>query len=160
MIRVRGRTGIRPAAEETLKLLRLTRINHMVIVPEDATHGGMLKMAKDYITWGEIDRDTLLESLKERARLQGRKPLEGDAIKETGYSNLDELADFIMGGNLLSKVEKIVPVLRLHPPRGGYEFVRGQFHSGGTTGYRGKEINQLIRKMLKPGVDLNGKKSN
>lgn len=160
VIRVRGRTGIKPDAELTLKKLRLTRINHMVIVPEDATHAGMLKRAKDYITWGEIDRDTLVESLKERARLEGRREMSGDLIKETGHASIDELADFVLKGNLLSKVEKMVPVLRLHPPKGGYEFIRRQYNNGGTTGYRGKEINQLIRRMLKPGVDLNGKNSN
>ncbi len=159
-IRVRGRTGIRPEAEDTLRKLRLTRINHMVILPEDATHAGMLKRAKDYITWGEIDRDTLVESLRERARLQGRRPVTEESLKETGHENLDELADFLLKGNLLSKVDKLVPVLRLHPPKGGYEFIRKQFNNGGTTGYRGKEINELIRKMLKPGVDLNGKKAN
>lgn len=132
----------------------------MVIVPEDASHAGMLKRAKDYITWGEIDRDTLVESLKERARLQGRKAVSEESLKETGYKDIGALADFLLKGNLLSKVEKMVPVLRLHPPKGGYEFIRRQYHNGGTTGYRGKEINELIRRMLKPGVDLNGKKSN
>lgn len=161
VIRIRGRTGIRRPMEDTLIKLRLTRINHMVLLPEDNVYKGMLQRAKDYVTWGEVTKDVLVEALRERALLRGRKkPSEEDLKEKLGVSSFEDMADEMLKGKLLSSFDAVVPVLRLHPPRGGYEFIRKQYHNGGSTGYRGEEINLLIRKMLKPGVDLNGKKEN
>ncbi|RLF30819.1 MAG: 50S ribosomal protein L30, partial [Thermoplasmata archaeon] len=42
----------------------------------------------------------------------------------------------------------IKPVLRLNPPRKGYEGVKRSFMEGGALGYRGKEINKLIKRMI------------
>ena len=47
--------------------------------------------------------------------------------------------------------------IALNPPYKGYEAIRKHFKKGGSAGYRGAEINKLIRRMIKPGVDLNGK---
>ncbi len=161
VIRIRGRTGIREPVEDTLRKLRLHRINHMVFVPDTKEFKGMLNRAKDYVTWGEVDKETLLVTLKERALLHGRKKVEDSQIKEDlGFASMEEVADSILSGKLLSSFEKLVPVLRLHPPRGGYEYVRKPIRDGGSAGYRGEEINRLIRRMLKPGVDLNGKTQN
>ena len=54
-LRVRGRTGIKEDIADTLDMLRLTRINHAVLLPENDSYLGMLRKGKDYITWGEID---------------------------------------------------------------------------------------------------------
>ena len=158
VIRIRGRTGIREPIEDTLRKLRLTRINHMVFVPESKEFKGMLQLAKDYITWGEVSKETLILALKHRALLRGRKKIQEDGMKEAvGYSSFDEVADFLMSGKTLTSIENIFPVLRLNPPKGGYEFIRKSYKDGGTAGYRGEEINVLIKKMLKEGIDLNGK---
>jgi large subunit ribosomal protein L30 len=39
-------------------------------------------------------------------------------------------------------------VFRLHPPIKGYEGNKRSFRNGGSLGYRGKEINDLINRML------------
>ncbi|MCL4342383.1 MAG: 50S ribosomal protein L30 [Candidatus Thermoplasmatota archaeon] len=161
-IRIRGTTGVRPRPDKTTELLMLNKINHMVILPEGKETEGMLKAAKDYITWGEIDAETLSLALRHRALLKGRKKLEESNLKEvSGAEDFDQLAEKLISGKLKFRdLKDIVPVFRLHPPRGGLEYVRKPFGDGGSLGYRGKEINALIRKMLKPGVDLNGKKQN
>ena len=46
---------------------------------------------------------------------------------------------------------EIKKVLRLHPPRQGWEAIKKSYATGGSLGYRGKEINALIEKML-PGT--------
>jgi len=58
VVRVRGPINVKPKARETMRLLRLNRVNHCVMVPEDATHLGMLRQVKDYVTWGEADAET------------------------------------------------------------------------------------------------------
>ena len=97
VIRIRGRTGIRRPMEDTLIKLRLTRINHMVLLPEENVYKGMLQRAKDYVTWGEVTKDVLVEALRERALLRGRKkPSEEDLKEKLGicdrpYKNDSEL---------------------------------------------------------------------
>ncbi len=159
IVRIRGRTGIRPAAAKASSLMRLHRINHMVVMEESATLTGMLQSAKDYITWGEIDQDTLVELLKTRALLVGRKPLTEQYIKDTlSLDGFESLAKSIMEGKLRYRdIPEIIPVFRLHPPAGGLEYIRKSVGAGGTAGYRGNNINSLIRRMLIPGVKVDGK---
>lgn len=45
---------------------------------------------------------------------------------------------------------KTLKVYRLQPPKGGFERkgIKKTFKQGGALGYRGKEVNQLIKRML------------
>ena len=74
-IRVRGRTGIRKDIEDTLKMLKLTRINHAVIIEDNPSYKGMLQKAKDYITWGEVDADSVTSLISKRGKLPGNVKL-------------------------------------------------------------------------------------
>jgi Ribosomal protein L30/L7E len=47
----------------------------MVVVPGTPDVMGMIERANDWITWGEIDADTLAEVLRRRGRIAGDKPL-------------------------------------------------------------------------------------
>jgi large subunit ribosomal protein L30 len=161
IIRIRGSTGIKPSAEKTAELLNLNRINHMVIFPESESINGMLNRVKDYVTWGEIDEETLELVLKDRVLLKGRKKLTDDYLKDAGYSSISELANKLADGKLKFKdLTDINPVIRLNPPKGGYEAIQKPFHQKGSAGYRGSEINKLIRRMIIPGVNLNGENKN
>ncbi len=162
VIRVRGTTGLTPAARKANELMRLHHINHMVLLNESATLKGMLQSAKDYITWGEIDRETLTEVLKTRALLEGRKNLTEEYLKEKmRIETFSELSQQLIDGKLKYKdIPGIIPVLRMHPPKGGYEYIRIQYNKKGTLGYRGEAINDLILKMLIPGVKINGTNQN
>ena len=159
VIRIRGTTGIRPAAAKTAELMRLNRINHMVLVEDNDVNRGMLQKVKDYVTWGEVDDATVEMILKYRAQLKGHNPLMEEELKDiSGYETFKDLASAINQGKIKFKdIRDIVPVVRLNPPKGGYEAVRKPVGQGGSAGYRGKDINTLILAMLKSGVDLNGK---
>ena len=152
IIRLRGTVNVRPDVEDTLRMLRLVKKYHMVLYPADMPGlKGMLQKAKDWITWGEIDAETLIEVLKSRGRAPGNKKLDENYLKkEIGVSNVEELAEKVMKGEiLLHKCEKIKPVFRLHPPRGGFKkSLRRQYNNSGELGYRGSDINLLIRRML------------
>jgi large subunit ribosomal protein L30 len=71
-----------------MRLLRLNRVNHCVMVPEDATHLGMLRQVKDYVTWGEADAETAELLRGDAGMLGGRKPLSKAALKEGGEGAL------------------------------------------------------------------------
>jgi large subunit ribosomal protein L30 len=148
-IRVRGRTGIKGKIEDTLKMLRLTRINHAVLLPDNPSYQGMLVKGKDYITWGEIDQETLTQLIKKRGRLPGNKKVTTEQLKERGeYSSALELSQAIIQEEVQLEDAGMKPIFRLHPPRKGYEDIKKSFHEGGTLGYRGEEIKALIKKMI------------
>ena len=159
VIRIRGTTGIRPSAEKTAGLFRLHKINHLALVEDNEITRGMLKQVKDYATWGEVDESTLELLLKNRALFKGRKKVSEEELKEkTGYKTYKQMSKALISGKVKYKdIQDIVPVIRLNPPYQGYEAIRKSYNNGGSSGYRGDKINELIRRMITPGVDLNGK---
>ena len=149
-IRVRGIVNVKPDIKKTLQLLNLTKVNHCVLLNEKPTVKGMLQVAKDYITWGELERDVLLKLIKERGRLKGDKVISEDYLKSaTSYDKFDKLSQAIVDKKFNYKeIPDIKPVFRLSPPRKGYEGIKRSFQNKGALGYRGKKINTLIEKML------------
>jgi large subunit ribosomal protein L30 len=149
-IRVRGTVNVKPNIKKTLELLNLTRANHCVILKETSSTKGMLQVVKDYITWGEIEKNNLTKLITNRGRLQGDKPLTEDYIKSaTSYSTIDKLSQAIIDEKLKYKeIPEVKPVLRLNPPKKGYEGIKRSFSNKGALGYRGKDINKLIDRMI------------
>lgn len=139
VVRVRGTVGVRGDIANTMLMLRLDRINHCVIVPKNPNFEGMLHKAKDFITWGEIDRETLEKLISKRGRFAGDK-------RVTDLSYAKELAQFILSGKPV-KETGIKPVFRLSPPSKGYEPTKALYPKG-ALGYRGEKINELIKRMI------------
>jgi len=153
VIRIRGTVGVPYDIEYTLRLLRLVRKFHCVIYPATPSIIGMLEKAKDWITWGEIDYETLVELLKKRGRTRGNKPLTDEYVQKVlGLSGIEDLARKILEGKLVfHKLEDygIKPVFRLHPPRKGFKgSIKKPYKDGGELGYRGKAINELLKRMI------------
>lgn len=154
IIRIRGQIDVHPKVKNTLKLLRLHKKFHCVLYPEDLPGlKGMLHVVKDWVTWGEIDRDTLVKLLKERGRVPGNKPLSDNYVKEMlGLKGgIEELADKLINGEIkIHKIDdKIKPVFRLRPPSGGFKgSIKKPYGSNGELGYRGPAINDLLKRMI------------
>ncbi|MBR9690903.1 50S ribosomal protein L30 [Candidatus Woesearchaeota archaeon] len=125
VIRIRGMTGVRKEISDTLKMLNLNSKFSCVVVPKNESYEGMVKKAKDFITWGEIDSQTL-KKLKEKREEQSSQAASS------------------------GKPEKEKKVFRLSPPRGGFERkgTKKAFRQGGALGYRKDKINDLIKKMV------------
>ena len=68
VVRVRGQINVKPKIKETMRLMRLNRVNHCVIIPENDTYQGMLNIIKDYVTWGESTPKPLRLCLRALAR--------------------------------------------------------------------------------------------
>ncbi|WP_297491009.1 50S ribosomal protein L30 [Thermococcus sp.] len=149
---IRLRSGIRARGEvrDTLAMLRLHRINHLVLVDDTPSYRGMIQKVKDYITWGEIDKETLAKLIRKRGRLIGNRPVTEDYIREKLGMSVDEFAEKVVSGEAkLTDLPNIKPVFRLHPPRGGLKGTKKRsFKEGGALGYRGEKINDLIERML------------
>ncbi|NJE03613.1 50S ribosomal protein L30 [Thermococcus sp. MV11] len=149
---IRLRSGIRARGEvrDTLAMLRLHRINHLVLVDDTPSYRGMVQKVKDYITWGEIDKETLAKLIRKRGRLIGNKPVTDEYVKEKLGMTIEEFAEKVVNGEMkLTDLPNIKPVFRLHPPRGGLKGSKKRsFREGGALGYRGEKINELIERML------------
>lgn len=87
--------------------------------------------------------------LRKRGRLVGNKRLTDGYAKEIGYKSLEELAEAIYEVKVeFSKLPRMKPVFRLHPPSKGFKGkVKRSYTAGGVTGYRGEDINNLIKRM-------------
>ena len=148
VIRVRGSVNVKPKIKETMKLMRLNRVNHCVIVPENETYDGMLKIIKDYVTWGEVDVETTELMLESSGKTSGNAIFTKKDLKDSSFKTMKALAKNLSEGKVVMRdVPKLKPLFRLHPPRKGYEGVKRSFKEGGALGYRGEKINQLIRRM-------------
>jgi len=149
-VRVRGIVNVKPNIKKTLQLLNLTRANHCVILEESKITKGMLQVAKDYITWGEIDKNVLTKLINSRGKLEGDKQLTDDYIKSsTSYANIEKLSEAIIDNKFKYKeIPNVKPIFRLNPPKKGYEGLKRSYVNKGALGYRSKDINKLIEKMI------------
>lgn len=165
-IRIRGLVDTSPDVEHTLNLLRLRRRFTCSIYPLTDSIRGMLKAAEGWLTWGEVNRDTLVQLLRSRGRLVGDLPLTDDYVKKYGWGSIEELVDAFIKGEVKSlwcrKGEKprivngkatcipgLKPFFRLHPPKGGFKkSIKKPYGAGGELGYRGLAINELIMRMI------------
>jgi large subunit ribosomal protein L30 len=147
IVRLRGSVKTKPDIKDTLKMLRLHRINHCVVVPDSPHYRGMIQKVKDYVAWGEIDEDALASMLEMRGRLNGNKRLTDQFIKEkTSYGTIKEFASAVSRGAASLKDAGIKPVFRLHPPRKGHRGTKKTVKEGGELGYH-ESISDLIWKM-------------
>jgi len=152
VIRIRGIPDTPADVEYTLNLLKLRRKYSLVIYPKDLPGlEGMLRKVKDWVTWGEIDEETLALLLEKRGRDKGGLKLSRDILKKFfNVDSFEELARKILSGEIvLHKQDVIKPVFRLHPPRGGFKgSIKKPIGDHGELGYRGSGINDLIKRML------------
>jgi len=154
VVRIRGRVDIKPDIRHTLEMLHVKRKFWATVVPLTPSYKGMLHKVKDYTTYGEIDRETLIQLLKSRGELTLGGRLTDEWLEEhkdeTGFSSIEELVDAVMRGEVkLHKLKWLKPYFRLHPPRGGFKkTTKRAWNDGGELGYRGKEINKLLRRMI------------
>jgi len=130
IIRVRGKNKIKTPIKYTLDLLRLKNKNQCVILLDKSDSiMGMIKTAKDYITYGEID-DQTLNLLAEK---RGKEAKADSKIKPLEING-----------------KKYIPIFALNPPKQGYgrKGIKVAFKVGGALGYRANKINDLIKKMI------------
>jgi large subunit ribosomal protein L30 len=149
VVKVRGTIRAKREARETLEMLRLSRTNHAVLVDNRPSFIGMLYRVQNYVTWGEVSKETVALLLKKRGRLAGGKKLTDEAAETLGYKSIDALADAIASCKAeYQKLPNVRPVFKLHPPKKGFKGkTKKSYVAGGETGYRGEKINDLIKRM-------------
>lgn len=148
VIRVRGHSKIKRNALETLEQLQLRRVNHMILLQETETARRMLQSVKDYVTWGELSSEELMNVILKSARFEGNKRVNQDELSSRFKSDASSIATSLLSGSSKLADFSIKRVIRLHPPRKGWEAIKKSYRAGGSLGYRGLDINTLIERML------------
>lgn len=136
IVLVRGMVDVSQDIKDTIRMLRLQRKNHCVIVNNTPAMRGMIVKAKDYVTWGPIDDKTVHQLLAKRG--QEFKSRENDSKNKYQYKLL------------MVENKKYKPYFTLNPPRKGFgrKGIKVAFSAGGALGYRGDKMNNLIERML------------
>ena len=141
IIRITGMVNMKKEDEETLSRLRLRRKYACVMVNENKEIRGMLKKIRNFVAYGNIDKETLKELIIKRG-----KSIEGEKKKlKINDEKATKLAEEVLKNQSLNNLE-IKPFFRLHPPRKGIN-TRAHFPRG-VLGDNKEKINELIRRML------------
>ena len=148
IVRVRGSIHARHDVVETLRYLHLTRPNHATLVPEVPSFRGMLTTVQGYVTWGEAEPETVSLLLKERGETTAGRRLMSEGVAEIlPGKDLASLTRSV-AENGLPPIRALKPLFRLRAPKGGWRSTKKPFHLGGALGYRGRAINELVRRMM------------
>lgn len=154
LVRLRGTVHITGKIRDTLEMLRLNRPMHAVVIPKTEAYVGMVNKVKDYVAFGDIDTPTVAALIRGRGRLMGDKEITDAFVNEATkgkYATIDAIAKAIAEGKATMKDlgDDAKPVFRLHPPQGGFPgSTKHHFTVKGELGYRGKEINKLVMRMI------------
>ncbi len=97
IFRVRWQLRLKQKIEDTLKMLNLNKKNHCAIVEDKPTVLGMIKKVKNYVTWGNVNDDTikLLEKRKDNNCYRLNPPRKGFGRKgiKVAFSKSGALGD-------------------------------------------------------------------
>ncbi|MCI4353166.1 MAG: uL30 family ribosomal protein [Thermoplasmata archaeon] len=144
VVRVRGGIHSRRDIRQALDELHLTRPNHATVIPEEPSFRGTLMATQGYVTWGEAEAETVSALLAARGQTRAGARL---SAPTAGTPPLANLVTAVLG-NGLARVKTLKPLVRLTPPKGGWKSTKKPFSLGGALGYRGRAINDLVRRML------------
>ena len=148
VVRVRGTIHARHDVLETLQFLHLTRPNHATILPEAASFRGMIHRVQGYVTWGEADPATVDLLLRARGETVDGAPITDETAN--GVLNAKDVPEVAraVAERGLGTLPGIRPRFRLKAPKGGWRSTKKPYSLGGALGYRGRSINELVRRMM------------
>ena len=143
VIRIRGCAGVKKTIEDTMEMLNLDAVNNCVVIPENDVNKGMIEKVKDYVTYGEISKETYEKMLFKWGRINGDKKVTPEYLAEKKATVND-----LFEAKVRNKEAGIKVPFRLHPPAKGYKSVKRPFTMKGDLGYRGDKINDLLNRMI------------
>ncbi|MEM4325833.1 MAG: 50S ribosomal protein L30, partial [Candidatus Pacearchaeota archaeon] len=98
---------------------------------------GMIQKVRNFIAYGEIDKDVFKMVLEKRGQL----------IDKTKKIDVEKVLDEIEKGKSYEELN-LKPFFRLHPPRGGIDTKKPFGKGKGVIGYNEKKINDLVKRMI------------
>jgi|TARA_B100001013_G_scaffold167160_1_gene100188 large subunit ribosomal protein L30 len=149
VVRICGQADVPYWATTTMSLLKLEKRYRATIIPEKDNTIGMLRKIQHYVSWQEIDVETVKELLDKKARKSGYKKVTSEDITAVGFKSVDELATALAEGKTsLSKLKPFKPWFALDPPRHGFKrSTKRLYGQKGVLGYN-KELSVIVKRMM------------
>ena len=149
VVRISGQADVPYWAVTTMKLLKLEKKYRATIIPEKDNTIGMLRKIQHYVSWQEIDIETVKELLDKKARKSGYKKITNEDITSIGFTSIDELATSLAEGKTsLSKLKPLKPWFALDPPSHGFKrSTKKLYGQKGVLGYN-KELSVIVKRMM------------
>src|SRR3989338_19358 len=135
-IRISGQVKLSHDIVEALYRMRLRKKYSAVLLKPTKENLSLLRKLRDYIAYGDINKETLLDLIKSRGQsMEKSKKINAEKIyEELGKKSLEDLG--------------LKPFFRLHPPRGGIDSNKHFGVARGVLGDNKDKINDLVRRML------------
>ena len=152
-IRLKGEFGTPRPIQSVLDTIRLRRKFNAVLLEKTPSTIGMLRKAKDYVTWGEASQDDIVSLLRERGEFQSGGTVTDEVIRERfGEKSVQDLVAALVGGKVSLRAlwqKGLSPVFRLRPPSGGFEgCTKRAYGSRGELGKREVGFSNLLNRMV------------
>ena len=151
VIRIAGTVGVNRDLKDTFSFIRLYNKYTCVVLPSTKIYLGMIMKLNNYITWGEINKDTFKLLIEKRGKITKKEKFSEEYLKKQANTTIEKFSEEFMN---FKKEIKDIPGLKnffkLCPPRGGFENngTKKPYSLGGALGYRKEKINELISKMV------------
>jgi large subunit ribosomal protein L30 len=152
-VRIRGTATDNPDVRKTMEILKMESTFRARLLENNPSTLGMLRAAKNLVAWGQVNPDVMEALLRKRAERDGNEELDDDFARIFfKRETLADLAKSVVAGEIGVKalwLAGVKPRFRLHPPRGGFKrSTRRAATDGGELGYRGEDINRLVKRMI------------
>jgi large subunit ribosomal protein L30 len=152
-VRIRGTATDNPDIRKTMETLKMESTFRARLLENSPSNMGMLRTAKNLVAWGQVNPEVLEGLLRKRAEREGNKKLDEQFAKVFfKKETIADLAKSVVAGEICVKdlwLAGVNPRFRLHPPRGGFKrSTRRAATDGGELGYRGEDINRLVKRMI------------
>ena len=136
IIRISGLVEVPKVINEALFRMRMRRKYTAVLIKPSNENMKILKNIRNFVAYGDIDKETLQLLIEERAiPIDKKKKIDAREIVQ----NLDKKS---------LEAQGIKPYFRLHPPRGGIDSKLHFPLKKGVLGDNKLKINELVRRML------------
>jgi large subunit ribosomal protein L30 len=150
LVQVRGEVNISGDVQDTLEMLNLHAVNQCTFVPETEAYRGMITKVNDYVAHGEPSAEVVETLVRRRAEPEtGSADVDDEWVADnTDYDDVAALAEALVAEETTLRAQGLAPSIRLHPPRGGHEGLKGPTTEGGQIGKHSTEqIDTLLEAM-------------
>src|SRR5215472_3090548 len=151
-VRLRGTAADNPEIEKTMESLKLERTFQARLLDNTPSNLGMLRLVQALVAWGEVAPEILGQVLEKRGEKNGADGLDDGFVKILGKASFEDLGKAVVAGEVGIRdlySAGLKPRFRFHPPRGGFKrSLRRAASDGGELGYRGSDINLLVKRMI------------
>ncbi|MEK6821219.1 MAG: 50S ribosomal protein L30 [archaeon] len=147
-IRIRGLKAVRVDIRAALDSLNLDRKHTCVFIDEKGKEG-MLKKVKDYVAYGPVKKETVVQLIQKRGRRAGDLRISKEWLSTHKMVSVDALTDALISGKTTFSKLGMKPGFRLNSPKKGFEKgIKKPASLKGPLGFHAEGVDALLVQMM------------